>query len=346
MQKSCCKSVVPECGNCGASDVPLLVCARCTLVNYCSKQCQVQHWKSKTGHKTFCLTKDERRPPEDIQKKQDKCDECPICLSEITSISAICTLPCSHSFHVECVDGLRRLCLAQVCPMCRAELPDGAEKLFDEGVRRYCKIMRKVDRGELFWNKLDDKARTEMSEVIHILTLSSNLGHMGACNNLGSIYAKGQGVKTNYAEAVKWCRKAADRGLADAQFNMGVAFERGEGVEKDELESIRWYQLAAEQGDRQAETNLGSCYANGMGVDQNFLQARLWWQKSALKGDPEAMFNLAMLDLHGHGMNKKNLPQGTLWLKKAAGLGLARAQFYLVELSDHLKVKALDERLN
>ena len=55
------------CGNCGAledpSDAALSACARCHLVFYCSKPCQVQHWKQKpAGHKQFCLTPEERQP--------------------------------------------------------------------------------------------------------------------------------------------------------------------------------------------------------------------------------------------------------------------------------------------
>ena len=55
------------CGNCGALEDPpdnmtLSACACCHLVFYCSKPCQVLHWKQKSaGHKQFCVTPDERR---------------------------------------------------------------------------------------------------------------------------------------------------------------------------------------------------------------------------------------------------------------------------------------------
>ena len=42
-----------------------------------------------------------------------------------------------------------------------------------------------------------------------------------AQNNLGLLYAKGQGGPQDYAEAVKWYRKAAEQGLAAGQFNLG-----------------------------------------------------------------------------------------------------------------------------
>ena len=34
--------------------------------------------------------------------------------------------------------------------------------------------------------------------------------------NLGGCYFDGRGVDQSYAEAVKWCRKAAEQGDADA----------------------------------------------------------------------------------------------------------------------------------
>ena len=56
-----------ECGNCGAledpPDIKLTACARCHMVYYCGRACQVQHWKRKPGgHKQFCVTPEERRP--------------------------------------------------------------------------------------------------------------------------------------------------------------------------------------------------------------------------------------------------------------------------------------------
>ena len=49
------------CANCGALENPpdttLSACARCHVVFYCSRTCQVQHWKQKpAGHKQFCFT--------------------------------------------------------------------------------------------------------------------------------------------------------------------------------------------------------------------------------------------------------------------------------------------------
>ena len=46
----------------------------------------------------------------------------------------------------------------------------------------------------------------------------------------GTMYAKGQGVLQDYAEAVKWYRLAAAQGNAMAQANLGLRYAKGEGV--------------------------------------------------------------------------------------------------------------------
>ena len=47
-------------------------------------------------------------------------------------------------------------------------------------------------------------------------------------NNLGLMYANGNGVPQDYAQAVEWYRKAAEQGHANAQNNLGVIVFRPE----------------------------------------------------------------------------------------------------------------------
>ena len=43
-------------------------------------------------------------------------------------------------------------------------------------------------------------------------------------------------------------RKATDRGYAPAQAVMGLHYERGMGVKQDYAEALKWYKKAGEQG--------------------------------------------------------------------------------------------------
>ena len=59
------------CGNCGRraeEGETFNHCSRCKVVPYCSKACQVHHWKN--GHKKAC--QDAREKEDDMMKKQNK----------------------------------------------------------------------------------------------------------------------------------------------------------------------------------------------------------------------------------------------------------------------------------
>ena len=52
----------------------------------------------------------------------------------------------------------------------------------------------------------------------------------------------------SHEKAIKWYRKAAERGHADAQANLGAMYAIGLRVTKSDTESEKWYRKAAEQG--------------------------------------------------------------------------------------------------
>ena len=106
--------------------------------------------------------------------------------------------------------------------------------------------------------------------------------------DLGNLYAKGEGVKQDWGEAVRWFRKAAEQGLAVAQWRLGNCCDDGEGVERDQKEAVRWYHKAAAQGLVAAQWSLGNCYATGEGVDQDLFVAATWWRKAEKQDGPVA----------------------------------------------------------
>lgn len=61
-------------------------------------------------------------------------------------------------------------------------------------------------------------------------------------------------------EAMRLLRFAADRGLGVAMTNLGSCYEVGTMVEPDEIEAIKWYRKAAEKGDAIAINRLVRYY--------------------------------------------------------------------------------------
>ncbi len=95
------------------------------------------------------------------------------------------------------------------------------------------------------------------------------------------MYYAGQGVPQDYAEAVKWFRKAAEQGNAAAQSDLGFMYAKGWGVPWDHTEAMKWYRLAADQGNVRAQYRLGGMYADGLFVSQDFVQAHMWLSLAA-----------------------------------------------------------------
>jgi len=111
------------------------------------------------------------------------------------------------------------------------------------------------------------------SDNIDSIKAKADHGDAKAQDNLGDCYRKGDGVKKNPVEAVKWYRKSADQGDAESQYNLGVCYYKGDGVEKDPVEAVKWYRKSAEQGDVLAQFNLGVCYGKGEGGEMDKVEA-------------------------------------------------------------------------
>ena len=109
------------------------------------------------------------------------------------------------------------------------------------------------------------------------------------------MYYHGAGVPQDYAEAVKWYRKAGEQGYAGAQYNLGFMYAKGKGVPQDYAEAGKWYRKAAAQGLAEAQNNLGIMYAKGKGVPQDYHEAAKWYRKAAEQGLAEAQNNLDLM---------------------------------------------------
>ncbi|WP_279134370.1 tetratricopeptide repeat protein [Megasphaera elsdenii] len=129
----------------------------------------------------------------------------------------------------------------------------------------------------------------------------------------------------NYAEAVKWYRKAANKGDNKARNDLGNCYYGGKGVEKDELEAVRWFWDAAVQGDAEAQNSLGDCYYYGKGVEVNETEAAEWYQGAADKGHAGAQTKIGNCYYYGNGV-KKDYAKATEWYQKAAIQGNIKAQ--------------------
>jgi len=125
-----------------------------------------------------------------------------------------------------------------------------------------------------------ERGNTAATDPIR-LRLEANQGDATAQYQLGSMYALGNGVPQDDAEAVRWYRLAADQGNPLAQTNLGYMYSTGRGVPQNDVQAVRWNRLAADQGSPTAQSNLGYMYSTGQGVSQDPVQAYKWYSLAA-----------------------------------------------------------------
>ena len=132
-----------RCSNCD-EEAPLRRCLQCGVVAYCGEKCQREHWKH-GGHKKACkayvLSKTVQAKILRDSRKAFDAHQCLICLEPPANPTS---LPRGHSFCTGCVSELRAQGVSEVCPLCRARLPPGREKLFELAERVRAKTIRVV----------------------------------------------------------------------------------------------------------------------------------------------------------------------------------------------------------
>ncbi|MCD7721662.1 MAG: sel1 repeat family protein [Prevotellaceae bacterium] len=123
----------------------------------------------------------------------------------------------------------------------------------------------------------------------------------------------------------------AEKGKDWAQCALGKRYFDGDGVAKDYAEAVRWLRKAAEQGHAEAECYLGECYVHGVGVPQDMDEAAKWIRKAAEQGEAEAQYCLGLLYYNGAGVSQ-NQKEAVKWLKKAADQGYELATTYMEQM--------------
>ena len=126
-----------------------------------------EHWLH-GGHKKACkayvLAATVHAQQERDCKAAVATDRCLVCLGPPREPTR---LPCGHSFCTGCVEELRGKGVAEACPLCRAPLPPGPEKLYELGVQVRAKLTRAVDPSCTHsWPPLSASQQEEMDGAI------------------------------------------------------------------------------------------------------------------------------------------------------------------------------------
>ncbi|HZT27894.1 MAG TPA: tetratricopeptide repeat protein [Pseudolabrys sp.] len=166
--------------------------------------------------------------------------------------------------------------------------------------------------------------RGDFATALKVFRPLAESGDVRAENALGRMYARGEGVAKDFAEAKLWFGRAteqeralsaynsgdfaaalrmyrplADKGQILAEYIVGLIYANGQGVAQDYAEAMKWHRKAAEQGEAKAQFSVGVMYFKGLGVAADRAEAFKWYRRAANQGNATAIYNLAAMYAKG-----------------------------------------------
>ena len=108
-------------------------------------------------------------------------------------------------------------------------------------------------------------------------------------NNLGCVYFRGFAVPRDYAEAIKWFRRGAERGSLEAANNLAFFYYYGVSGKVDYDQAADWFRAAAYGGLASAQAGLAEQLYFGNSVPFDDVQAYVWARLSIVGGASRAV---------------------------------------------------------
>ena len=136
-------------------------------------------------------------------------------------------------------------------------------------------------------------------------------GSRRALYNLGRAYA----VNQQPQDAIAAWRKAADKGSTIAMIELGVLYADGNGVAKDEAQAKKLFQRASDAGNPRGVMNLAALTERGGGAAMSPQAKRELLQKAAIGNSPEAQYQLGLMLEEGAGGPKDEAGARALYEK-------------------------------
>lgn len=147
--------------------------------------------------------------------------------------------------------------------------------------------------GFLYLNAKQPGGSPDLGAAFQWLQKPAIQGDARAQGGLGYIYKLGTySVPQNYAEALTWLSKAADKEDLFAQTQLAGMYLHGEGVSKDYAQAFKYMEVAARRGDVASMRSLGMMHQE---ISGDFIEADHWFLVAGAHGDDRARVNSAIL---------------------------------------------------
>lgn len=116
--------------------------------------------------------------------------------------------------------------------------------------------------------------------------LCARMNSVSCAFNAGIMFDDGDGVKTNYADALTYFSFAAENGYAPAMNRLALMYLYGRGVPVNIEAGIKLLKAAAERGSTSSQLFLGVIYLEGKIVQQDIAEAKRFFMSA--KENPKA----------------------------------------------------------
>ena len=203
----------------------------------------------------------------------------------------------------------------------------------DESEKRGCTVTEQDDADDLYNTARNYRyglggLKKDEATALKWYRKAADKGHAEAMNMVGLYYGEGRGgLEQDKTVALDWYRKAADKGHVAALYNIAVYYQNGlGGLKAAKATALEWYRKAADKGHADAMCMIGQYYHEGWGwLEQDKAAALEWFQRAADKGNAVAMYNIAVYYQNGFGGLKADKATALEWYRKAADKGHADA---------------------
>ena len=174
--------------------------------------------------------------------------------------------------------------------------------------------------GVVYYDGLNG-VKKDYAKALKLFTQAADAGDATALTNIGRMSYFGRGVRKDIKKAAKYFAKAAEKGDTEGKYIIALMYDNGEGgYKQDKKKAAELYRQAAEEGYRDAQSNLAAMYYTGEGVNEDKEQAFLWFRRAAQQGEAKSQYNIAVMYSKGEGV-EQNIDLAREWMRKAADQG-------------------------
>lgn len=244
-------AVEEVCANCskeGSDAVTLKKCNACSLVKYCSVDCQKVHRKlhKKACKKRAAEIKDEKLYGQGHERVE--ADFCPICylaipfpMEENATFRSCCMkLVCNG-----CILAVDKKGLGNICPFCRTTAPKTAvgiiamirKRVAARDPTAICHLGDMYANGSLGLQK-------DVSRGVELWSEAADLGSIRALHKMGRAHAQGVLAPQDEAKGIRCRDSAAMKGCVESRHLLGVV----ETENRNYGRAVRHFLISAKMG--------------------------------------------------------------------------------------------------